>query len=118
MFCIKVKEKFSSAHYLRNYSGKCEQLHGHNWIVEVEIAGELSENEMVIDFAIVKDKLKSFLNSNLDHRLINEIPYFKEHNPTAENIARFIFNHMKKEFSGLKKVTVWESEAAGVSYEE
>ncbi|MCS7279943.1 MAG: 6-carboxytetrahydropterin synthase QueD [Thermodesulfobacteriaceae bacterium] len=123
MYRLKIKDQFASAHYLRNYGGTCENLHGHNWKVEVIVEGEkLNEIEILIDFKELKNYLKEVLQE-LDHRLINEIPYFQKHNPSSENIARFIFEKLKSKLNSiphliLKEVTVFESDTASATYFE
>jgi len=118
MFEISIKSGFSSAHRLRGYKGRCEELHGHNWKVEVFISrNNLDKIGMVIDFKKIKMILNQTLN-RLDHVYLNELPYFKKVNPTSENIAKYIFD--KLECKNLKfkltKVTVWESDTSAVSY--
>ncbi len=123
MYRLKIKDHFSSAHYLRNYGGKCENLHGHNWQVEVVVEGnKLNEIEILIDFKELKTFLKEVLQE-LDHKLINEIPYFQIHNPSSENIAKFIFDKLKAKLNSfpnltLKEVTVFESDSASATYFE
>ncbi len=109
---LKVRDKFSAAHYLREYRGKCEKLHGHTFQVEVEIAvRDLDKTGIGIDFTEIKKKLAEILP---DHTLLNEAFDF---NPSAENLAREIFNRMK-EFYPVTAVTVWESEDAAATYTE
>jgi len=123
MYRLKVQDYFSSAHYLRNYKGACENLHGHNWKVELVVEGEtLNETELLIDFKDLKRVLKEVL-SELDHRLINELPYFKEKNPSSENLARYIFEKVKEKLRAypqvrVKEVTVFETEKASATYFE
>lgn len=123
MFRLKVQDSFSSAHFLRNYEGPCEKLHGHNWKVEVVVEGErLNELDMLIDFKELKKALKETLKS-LDHRLLNDLPYFLEVNPSSERIAQYIFQDLKKKLSSytnlkIKEVTVFETEKACATYFE
>ncbi|AIH03886.1 MULTISPECIES: 6-carboxytetrahydropterin synthase QueD [Thermodesulfobacterium] len=123
MFRLKVQDSFSSAHFLRNYEGPCEKLHGHNWKVEVVVEGErLNELDMLIDFKELKKALKETLKS-LDHRLLNDLPYFLEVNPSSERIAQYIFQDLKKKLSlytnlKIKEVTVFETEKACATYFE
>jgi len=112
---------FSSAHRLRNYNGKCENLHGHNWRVRLYVCCEKLDNiGFVLDFKEMDRVLKN-LTDKLDHQNINELPSFTETNPTAENIALFIFNESKKivddERVSVKKVSVWESEKSCATVE-
>jgi 6-pyruvoyltetrahydropterin/6-carboxytetrahydropterin synthase len=122
MFEIKVVLFFSSAHYLREYKGKCENLHGHNWKVEAAVASEtLDGSGLVMDFGDLKKILKGILDE-LDHKLINDIEFFKTHNPTSENMAFYIFQCLKEKLavSGrrVKRVDVWETRDSRASYYE
>jgi 6-pyruvoyltetrahydropterin/6-carboxytetrahydropterin synthase len=121
VWILRVRDGFSSAHFLRGYEGKCENLHGHNWIVEVEVEGhELdSKTGILLDFKILKSVVRDVL-SDLDHILLNDLEYFKKFNPSAENIARYIFEALKERLKAynvsLRSVTVWESESASATY--
>ncbi|MGA1845813.1 6-carboxytetrahydropterin synthase QueD [Deferribacter abyssi] len=119
MYRLRVIDSFASAHFLRNYEGKCENLHGHNWRVEVYLEGEkLNETGLLIDFKEIKKELKSLLNG-LDHIFLNDHEYFKKVNPTSENIAKYIYDKMKERFGNLiKSVVVWESDNAAAEYFE
>lgn len=118
MFEVKVSSEFSAAHSLRGYRGKCEQLHGHNWKVEMVVGAEkLDKIGLVVDFKQLRNRLGSVLNK-LDHQYLNDLAFFKKFNPTSENIARYIYDNMKRKVSNLKSVTVWESERACASYYE
>lgn len=110
---------FSSAHNLRGYEGNCERLHGHNWKVEVELQGDKLDNiGMLVDFKILKRSLKKILDE-LDHTYLNEHNYFKDVNPTSENMAKYIFDRLKNDFGDLVyKVSVWESHNAVAEYLE
>lgn len=116
MYSIKVEGTFSSAHNLRGYKGKCEELHGHNWKVEIELSSaKLDKIGMVADFKYLKEKLNKVLTA-LDHRYLNDLPYFKKANPTSENIARHIFGRLKPSIKYLRGVTVWESNTSRATY--
>jgi len=128
MYNIKIESYFSSAHYLRGYRGKCEELHGHNWKVEVVVAKDkLDKAGMVLDFKYLKTKLNNVLEK-LDHKCLNDIPYFsaaggsasggKKFNPTSENIAKYIYGCLKSQVRSLKLVTVWENNTSSATYEE
>ncbi|MFH0762316.1 MAG: 6-carboxytetrahydropterin synthase QueD [Candidatus Omnitrophota bacterium] len=118
MFNVKVEGNFSSAHNLRAYKGKCESLHGHNWKVEAEAQSRrLDKAGMVIDFKILKKRLYDCLEE-LDHKYLNKIPYFKKVNPTSENIAKYIYDTLKRRLKDIKSVTVWENNASCAIYEE
>lgn len=118
MYRVRVRSHFSSAHNLRGYKGKCEDLHGHNWKVEVCAESEtLDSLGMVIDFTKLKSSLKVIMNE-LDHKYLNELDYFKKVNPTSECIAAYIYNLMSKELSEIKiaEVTVWETDTSSATY--
>ncbi|MBP7836240.1 MAG: 6-carboxytetrahydropterin synthase QueD [Candidatus Omnitrophica bacterium] len=116
MYKIKIEGDFSSAHNLRGYKGKCEELHGHNWRVEVAVAGsKLDKIGMVMDFKCLKEKLHAILE-RLDHKYLNNIAYFKKVNPTSENIAKYIYDNLKNRIPSLYSVTVWESDKASATY--
>lgn len=116
MYNIKIEGDFSSAHNLRGYKGKCEELHGHNWRVELVVSsGKLDNIGMVMDFKSLKEKLNNLLEK-LDHKYLNNIAPFKKINPTSENIAKYIYDNLKKKIPGLYSVTVWESDKACATY--
>ncbi len=116
MYNIKVEAGFSSAHNLREYKGKCESLHGHNWKVEAVVAQEsLNKTGMVMDFKCLREILYKLLET-LDHKYLNSIAYFKKINPTSENIAKYIYDNLKKKIPLLYSVTVWESDKACATY--
>ncbi|MBI4712398.1 MAG: 6-carboxytetrahydropterin synthase QueD [Planctomycetes bacterium] len=115
-----VKSHFSAAHNLRNYRGKCEHLHGHNWSVDVTLTGrKLDKTGMLVDFKVLKGYLKSVLD-RYDHAYLNELPDFKRVNPTTENIAYLLHKKLQTLLrpKGLKvtKVCVWESPECGSCY--
>jgi len=117
MFDISVREDFSSAHNLRGYKGKCESLHGHNWQVEVVVSSKkLDKTGMVMDFKKLKEIVYSAIK-DLDHKYLNDIPYFKKVNPTSENIAQFIYSSLKNSLPSLLSVTVWENDSSCATYE-
>ena len=120
MFELCIKDHICAAHYLRGYEGKCKQLHGHTWKIEIKIVHkELDDMGMVADFTVLKAKLNEFL-SILDHNCLNELEYFSKNNPTTENIAKYIFLEYSKMISPfkVKSVEVWESDNASVIYYE
>ncbi len=121
-YILEVEDFFSSAHNLRDYGGKCENLHGHNWKVRVYVSGEKLDNSgMLLDFKILKKELRR-ITDYLDHKYLNEIEPFDKINPSSENIAKFIFEKLQEALSrynvAVEKVTVYESEGTGASYEE
>ncbi len=121
MFTLCVKDSFAAAHRLVGYQGKCEDLHGHNFAVEAFFSGEkLGDDGLLVDFKILKDYLKNVLDS-LDHKYLNEIPFFIEKASSAEYIAMYIFGEVEKQMKGkeaiLKEIRVWESDKAYAAYE-
>ncbi|MCX7988607.1 MAG: 6-carboxytetrahydropterin synthase QueD [Thermodesulfovibrio sp.] len=122
MYKLKIITDFDAAHQLRGYKGKCENIHGHNWKVEVEVFSEnLNNIGLAIDFKELKSITESVI-SQLDHTFINEIFPFNEINPSSENIARWIYLSLKDKLKTtsvrLYSVTVWESERASATYFE
>ncbi len=120
MFDLSVKDVFSAAHRLENYKGKCEELHGHNFFVEAVFTGDtLGSDGMLMDFKVLKQYLKSVLNT-LDHKYINQIPFFSKRASSSEYLAMYIFLELKKCLTNgkvfLKEVRVWESESACAAY--
>ncbi|MDR1195151.1 MAG: 6-carboxytetrahydropterin synthase QueD [Endomicrobium sp.] len=115
---LSVTKGFASAHCLREYKGKCENMHGHNWKVRAAFCGsELDKTGMLIDFTDIKAHLDKIMYY-LDHKFLNEIPPFDKINPTAENIAAYIFNELKKsetETAKVYEVEVWESETSSAT---
>lgn len=121
MYRLKVIDQFSSAHQLKGYRGECEELHGHNWKVEVFVEGEkLDSVGLLIDFKELK-KLIRTITGELDHRFLNAMEPFKESNPSSELISKHIYSELKNKLpSGvsLDSVAVWESETACAVYSE
>jgi 6-pyruvoyltetrahydropterin/6-carboxytetrahydropterin synthase len=118
MFKARVEAGFSSAHNLRGYKGKCEELHGHNWKVEaIAQSNILDKTGLLIDFRVLKAELREVLDA-LDHKYLNDIAFFKKVNPTSENIAKYIYGRLKKRIPKIKSVTVWENDTSAATYEE
>jgi len=122
MYELTIETGFASAHQLRGYKGKCENLHGHNWKVQISVAAErLNDIDIAIDFHDLK-KIANDVISPLDHAYLNDIFPFTEKNPSSENIAKWIFDSMKKKINDdnihVSAVTVWESDTASASYYE
>ncbi len=121
MYELKILSQFAAAHQLRDFGGKCEHMHGHNWKVEVFVRGAtLEDNGLLIDFHEVKAATNRVLEK-LDHKLLNEVEPFDRINPSSENIARHIFESVAKELDSdavsISRVTAWESDTACASYE-
>ena len=114
-YTVSVIKWFASAHALRGYKGRCENLHGHNWKVRVSLSShELDPIGMVVDFTDIKAHAGEVIR-NLDHTYLNEHAPFDTINPTAENIASYIFKEMKKiprPGVTVESVEVWESESS------
>ena len=123
MYTLRVEGAFEAAHRVVDYPGKCDRLHGHNWVVEAAFRGtQLDELGMLIDFKIAKKALAAVLDDYY-HYYLNDIPPFSEGlNPTAENLARIIYERLaaREELAGtgaeLAALTVWESPKSSVTY--
>ncbi|HEX7502443.1 MAG TPA: 6-carboxytetrahydropterin synthase [Acidobacteriota bacterium] len=109
---LLVRQKFSAAHFLENYQGKCEKMHGHTFELEVHLqTSTLDKSGISIDFGVIKEYLRELVP---DHRVLNEAYDFS---PSAENLARHFFEQIKQKFP-VVKVMVWESEDSGAAYAE
>jgi 6-pyruvoyltetrahydropterin/6-carboxytetrahydropterin synthase len=122
MYRLKIVTAFAAAHNLINYQGDCENLHGHNWRVEVSVvAKELDKAGLGIDFKILKAETNNLLKT-LDHKYLNELSPFSVVSPSSENIARYLFGELGKIFNNdtvsVEMITVWESDFASASYYE
>ncbi len=123
MYEVFIKTHFSSAHYLRNYPGNCEHLHGHNWDVEVVVgARELDSIDVALDFRALKGIVAEVM-AELDHRNLNEHPAFREQNPSSELLAKYIYDQVKEAISSypgveMRRVQVCETSSSGVIYFE
>lgn len=121
MFELTILEEFEAAHRLPDYDGKCCRLHGHNWKVEVTVRGtELDSSGLLIDFKVLKARVSAVLNL-LDHFYLNETAYFSQTPPTAENIARYIFEKLSEDADLSERVKiyavrVWESPRSCAAY--
>jgi len=116
MYEIKVKTHFAAAHNLKNYKGKCEHLHGHNWNVEAVFAFDAVDKDgMAIDFHDAKSLVSSVVEK-LDHSYLNELGLLQGMNPTSENIAKFIFDAVKAKNANLRSVSVWENDTSCATY--
>jgi 6-pyruvoyltetrahydropterin/6-carboxytetrahydropterin synthase len=121
MFEISVEQTFAAGHALRNYKGKCENVHGHNYRVRVTIEGEqLDANGLLVDFVDVK-RLMGGAIEYLDHRFINDLEPFDKINPSAENIAKYFYDRLR---AGMKneapvriaEIRVWETDTSSAVY--
>ena len=122
MYDLMIESQFSSAHQLRGYKGKCEALHGHNWRVQITVSSDnLNDIGIMVDFHELKD-ISGEVISSLDHSFLNDVFPFTEINPSSENIAKWIFDSMKKKIDSklcdVSSVTVWENETSSATYYE
>jgi 6-pyruvoyltetrahydropterin/6-carboxytetrahydropterin synthase len=125
MFEVTVEAGFSSGHYLRNYRGKCENPHGHNYRVFVTLVGkELDEAGLLLDFKLLKQVMRPVVD-RLDHQMINDLEPFTTVNPSAENLARYFYQETSKQLnemtSGRVKVkdcTLYETDTSFARYYE
>jgi len=120
MYHLMIKTSFAAAHNLINYQGDCENLHGHNWLVEVTVgAKELDNAGLGIDFKILKRKTKGLLGE-LDHKYLKDLAPFKNASPSSENIGRYLFESLSESLNNdnitVERVNVWESDNACASY--
>ena len=120
MYKINVTTSFPGAHRLDGYDGACQNLHGHNWKVRVQLSTEKTDElGMAIDFGIVKKYLKELID-RFDHQYLNELPWFEKQNPTSENIARVIYEKMQLSLGNdniqVSEIEIWESETTSVVY--
>ncbi|MBZ0272323.1 6-carboxytetrahydropterin synthase QueD [bacterium] len=120
MYEVKVIKEFAAAHNLRNYKGKCENLHGHNWTVELTCrARELDDIGIALDFVDMKKALVEELE-RWDHKYLNELPPFDDVNPSSENMARVLFERLAGRLDDdrvkVVRVDVWETPTNRASY--
>lgn len=125
MYEVTVEAGFSSGHYLRNYRGKCENPHGHNYKVRVTLAGtELDEAGLLVDFKRLKQVLHPIVEF-LDHHMLNELEPFIMPNPTAENLAKYFYEQTREQLAAMtqgrvrvKEATIWETDTTTATYYE
>jgi 6-pyruvoyltetrahydropterin/6-carboxytetrahydropterin synthase len=125
MYEVTVEDTFSSGHYLRNYQGKCEKPHGHNYRVRVTLSGEeLDHAGLLLDFKDLKEVLRPVVNY-LDHQMMNDLEPFTVLNPSAENIAKYFFDKTNEHLKGIsngrvrvKDITIWETDTTTARYSE
>ena len=125
MFEVTVEAGFSSGHYLRNYKGKCENPHGHNYKVLVTLTGaELDHAGLLLDFKLLKNLLRPVVD-RIDHQMINDLEPFTVLNPSAENMAKYFYDQTSEQLSSLtqgrvrvKHVTIWETDTCTATYNE
>lgn len=122
MYELSIEISFAAAHQLRGFKGKCENMHGHNWRAQVNVTAErLNEIDLALDFHELK-KIAGEIILPLDHAYLNDIFPFTEKNPSSENIAKWIYDSLKKRINDgnlrVSAVTVWESDTSSASYYE
>ena len=125
MYEVTVDSGFSSGHYLRNYRGKCENPHGHNYKVRLKLAGaELDEAGLLLDFKLLKQVMRPIIE-RIDHQMLNDIEPFTELNPSAENLAKYFFDEANLQLKGMtagrvqvKNCTIWETDTTTATYYE
>ncbi len=120
MFEVSVEETFAAAHQLRQYKGKCENLHGHNYRVRITVAAEeLDRAGLVVDFVELKRHMRALLE-RLDHKFLNDVPPFDTVNPSAENIAKYFYDEMppalKSGRARISSIRIWETETSTATY--
>ncbi len=125
MYEVTVEAGFSSGHYLRNYKGKCENPHGHNYKVEVTLRGaKLDKAGLLLDFKDLKQVMRPVIE-RLDHKMINDLEPFTELNPSAENLARYFFDETNRQLAEMtdgrvhvKDCTIFETDTTSAKYYE
>ncbi len=125
MFQITVDDTFAAGHYLRNYRGKCENPHGHNYKVRVTLYGEeLDRAGLLLDFKDLKEVMRDVVE-RLDHQMINDLPPFTELNPSAENLAKYFYDETQTKLHTVtngrvrvRDVTIWETDSTTATYFE
>lgn len=122
MFQVSVEETFSAGHALRGYKGKCENVHGHNYRVQITLEGpELDNIGLLVDFTHIKKVMRDLI-ARLDHQFINDLEPFRTVNPSAENIAKYFFEQLSQQLKGMapgamvKDVVIWETDTARARY--
>jgi 6-pyruvoyltetrahydropterin/6-carboxytetrahydropterin synthase len=122
---LTVERDFSSGHFLRNYRGRCENPHGHNYKVRITLAGaELDEAGLLLDFKLLKQVMRPVID-RIDHQMLNELEPFTTVNPSAENIARYFYEQTNQQLSAMtngrvlvKDCTIWETDTTSATYYE
>jgi 6-pyruvoyltetrahydropterin/6-carboxytetrahydropterin synthase len=125
MYEVTVEAGFSAGHYLRNYRGKCENPHGHNYKVRITLRGlELDQAGLLLDFKQLKHVMRPVID-RLDHQMINEIAPFTELNPSAENLAHYFYDETNMQLRqmtegrvSVKDCTIYETDATTATYYE
>ena len=125
MYEVTVEDSFAAGHYLRNYKGKCENPHGHNYKVRVTLRGaELDKAGLLLDFKDLKEIMKHVID-RLDHQMLNDVEPFTSLNPSAENLARYFYEQASARLKAITQgrvsigdVTIWETDTTTARYSE
>ncbi len=122
MYMLTIRTSFAAAHNLKNYQGDCENLHGHNWKVEVTvIAQELDKAGLGIDFKVLKSEAGAIINE-FDHKYLNDNPVFADISPSSEHISKYLYQRISERLNSdnikVDSITVWESDNASARYYE
>jgi 6-pyruvoyltetrahydropterin/6-carboxytetrahydropterin synthase len=125
MYEVTVEDSFAAGHYLRNYKGKCENPHGHNYKVRVTLRGaELDKAGLLLDFKDLKEVMRHVIE-RLDHQMLNDIEPFTALNPSAENLARYFYEQASSRLKAItqgrvavREVTIWETDTTTARYSE
>ena len=120
MYELKVVTRFAAAHQLAMVGAKCENLHGHNWKVEVCVRGDkLDDGGVVMDFGEIKKHVAEIM-AMLDHKYLNDLEFFQQNQPSSENIACFVAGELQQRIDNgsvrISRVTAWESDDASATY--
>ena len=124
MFELRVEHSFPAGHALRNYQGKCANVHGHNYRVQVAVRGNrLNDIGLLVDFGELKRTLRA-IAEEMDHQFLNDLPAFAERNPSAENVALHVYEQMLARMGeelaragvSITEVTVQETDTAWAVY--
>jgi 6-pyruvoyltetrahydropterin/6-carboxytetrahydropterin synthase len=120
MYELKVLTRFAAAHQLTMVGTKCENMHGHNWKIEVHVTGEkLDKAGVLVDFGVIKKHVAEIM-AMLDHKYLNELDCFKQKQPSSENIAYLVATELQQRIDSsavrVSRVTAWESDDAGATY--
>jgi len=120
MFEVSVEETFAAGHALRNYKGKCENVHGHNYRVQVTVEGaELDSIGLLVDFGAIKKAIRGVVE-RVDHQFLNDLEPFSVANPSAENLARYFYDEILRGLgtspAHIREVRIWETDTTSASY--
>ena len=122
MFEVSVEQTFAAGHALRNYKGKCENVHGHNYRVRITVQGDqLDSTGLLVDFLDVKGLIGGVVDY-LDHQFINDLPAFRTLNPSAENLAKYFYDEATRKMNAMPDgaritcITIWETDTASATY--